>query len=56
MILLKRELDNFIIESDVELDYFDDIVNHIIENEEGIFDFFKLDKLPNKVKIYILSY
>lgn len=49
-------LDNFIIESDKELDYFEDVVNHIIENERRIFEFFKLDKLPNKVRIMILSY
>ena len=53
---MRRELDNFIIESDIELDYFDDIVRHIVENEKRIFDFFKLDKLPNKVRILILSY
>jgi len=53
---MKIELDNFIIESDIELDYFNDVVNHIIENEKRIFNFFKLEKLPNKVKIYIISY
>ena len=36
--LMKVELDNFIIESDIELDYFDDIVRHIVENEKRIFD------------------
>ena len=51
-----KELDNFIIESDKELDYFEDVVNHIIENERRVFEFFKLDKLPNKVRIMILSY
>lgn len=35
---MKVELDNFIIESDIELDYFDDIVRHIVENEKRIFD------------------
>ena len=53
---MRKELDNFIIESDIELDYFDDVVNHIIQNEKRILNFFKLDKLPNKVKIMILSY
>lgn len=27
-----------------------------MENEKRILDFFKLDKLPNKVKIMLLSY
>lgn len=53
---MKRELDNFIIESDIELDYFDEIVNHILNNEKRIFDFFKIKKLPHKVKILLLSY
>ena len=53
---MRKELDNFIIESDIELDYFDEVVNHIIENERRILEFFKLEKLPNKVKIMILSY
>lgn len=53
---MKKELDNFIIESDLELDYFEEVVNHIIQNERRILEFFKLEKLPNKVKIKILSY
>lgn len=47
-----KELDNFIIESDIKLDYFDKVVNHIIENEKRILDFFKLDKLPNKAPFW----
>ena len=53
---MKKELENFIIESDVQLDYFNDIVMAIIENERRILEFFKLEKLPNKVKILIQSY
>ena len=53
---MRAELDNFIVESDIELDYFNDIVNHIIQNEKRILSFFKLEKLPNKVKILIISY
>ncbi len=53
---MKKELENFIIESDVQLDYFNDVVDHIEKNERRILDFFKLEKLPNKVKILILSY
>lgn len=53
---MKKELENFIIESDIQLDYFNDIVEHIAKNEQRILDFFKLKKLPQKVKILILSY
>ena len=53
---MKKELNNFVIESDIKLDYFDEVVNYIIENEKIILDFFKLDRLPNKVNILILSY
>ena len=53
---MKQDLDNFIIESDIKIDYFNEIVEHILENEKRIFDFFKLDRLENKVKILILSY
>lgn len=53
---MRQELDNFIIESDLELDYFWELVNYIKEREKYILDFFDLDKLPNKVSILILSY
>jgi hypothetical protein len=53
---MRKELDNFIIESDMKLDYFDEIINHIIENEKRILEFFELKELPEKVKIMILSY
>ena len=53
---MKKELDNFIIESDVKIDYFDEIVDYIKENEKRILGFFNLDKLPNKITILILSY
>ena len=52
----KKELENFIIESDIQLDYFEEVVEHIAENEKRILDFFKLERLPNKIKILILSY
>ena len=53
---MKKELENFIIESDIQLDYFEEVVEHIAENEKRILDFFKLERLPNKIKILILSY
>ncbi len=53
---MRKELENFIIESDIYIDYFDEIINHIVENEKRILYFFKLEKLPEKVTIKILSY
>lgn len=53
---MKKELDNFIIESDIELTYFYEVVNYVVENSKRILDFFKLEKLPHKVKILVLSY
>ena len=52
---MKQELENFIIESDIRLNYFNDIINCIINNEKRILDFFKLEKLPKKVNILIFS-
>ena len=54
--MMKIELENFIIESDIQLDYFEEVVKHIVENERRILNFFKLERLPNKIKILILSY
>lgn len=54
--VMKQELENFIIESDIRLNYFNDIINCIIDNEKRILDFFKLEKLPKKVNVLILSY
>lgn len=31
---MKQELENFIIESDIRLNYFNDIINCIIDNEK----------------------
>lgn len=53
---MKVELNNFVVESDQELDYFNEIVNQINENEKRILSFFELEKLPNKVTILIMSY
>ena len=38
-ITMRVEIKNFIIESDTELDYFNDIVNTVIENEKRILNF-----------------
>ena len=56
MMNMKKELENFTIESDIELDYFDDIINYILDNEKSILSFFNLAKLPEKCDIKILSY
>ena len=53
---MKKELENFIIESDVTIDYFDEIVDYILENEKRILEFFKIPKMQNKIIILILSY
>lgn len=53
---MEKELENFIVKSDEELDYFDDIIEHITENEKRILNFFKLEKLPQKVEIEIMRY
>ncbi len=51
-----RELENFTIRSEQELDYFDETADYIAENENRILKFFKLDKLPQKVDIEIVNY
>ena len=53
---MKIKLKNFIIESDNDLYYFNEIVHTIIENEINLLSFFKLEKLPNKVNIKIQNY
>ena len=54
--IMKRELNNFIIEGINNIDYFDDIVNYITENEKEIFSFFRINKLSKKCHIQILNY
>ena len=51
-----KELDNFIIESSVEISYFDDIVRFILKNEKDALEFFGLRELPKKFNIKIMSY
>lgn len=51
-----RELENFTIRSEQELEYFDETADYIAENEKRILKFFKLDKLPQKVDIQIVNY
>ena len=34
---MKTELDNYIVESNVNIDYFDDIVDFILRNEKNMY-------------------
>lgn len=52
----KKELDNFIIESFVDIDYYDELIDYIIANEKNIFDFFGLNNLQEKCTIKIMEY
>ena len=51
-----QELNNFVVTSEIKLEYFADIVNYLKENERPILDFFGLSKLPKKYQIKILEY
>ena len=53
---MRQELDNFIINSDTNIPYFNEIVNHIINNESMLLTFFNLKGFSNKVKISLMSY
>lgn len=53
---MKKELNNFIIESNVQIDYFDEIIDFILKNEKDILLFFKIRNVPNKIRIEILNY
>ncbi len=53
---MRQELDNFIIDSDTNIPYFNEIVNHIINNESMLLTFFNLKGFSNKVKISLMSY
>ena len=53
---MRVELDSYIIESDIKLEYFNEIVSYINSNEKRLLEFFKIDKIPNKITVKILSY
>lgn len=53
---MKKELKNFTIESNSNLEYFDDIVNYILKTEKIVFNYFKIQKLFSKYKIIIMDY
>lgn len=56
LFMRKRELDNFIIESFVDIDYYDEMVDYIVVNGKRIFDFFGLHNLQEKCTIKIMDY
>lgn len=51
-----KEIDNFIIKSDKNINYFDDIVNNIISKEKELLSFFNLNELIPKINIMIMDY
>lgn len=53
---MKKELKNFTIESNSNLEYFDDIVNYILKTEKIVFNYFKIQKIFPKYKIIIMDY
>ena len=53
---MRQELDNFIINSDTNIPYFNEIVNYIINNESMLLIFFNIKGFSNKVKISLMSY
>lgn len=53
---IKEETNNFIIKSETNKEYFEDVLNFIQLNEEKILDFFGLEKLKNKYTIKIMKY
>ena len=51
-----KELDNVIVESNINITYFDEIINYIKSNEKEILDFFGLSSLKEKYRVKILDY
>lgn len=49
------ESKNFIIKYDLYEDYLNNLINDLEKNISRIFDFFKIDKLDNKINIEIIS-
>ena len=53
---MHKELDNVIVESNISIDYFDEIINYIKNNEKEILNFFSLSGLKEKYQVKILDY
>ena len=54
--MMHKELDNVIVESNISIDYFDEIINYIKSNEKEILNFFGLSDLKEKYQVKILDY
>ena len=54
--MMHKELDNVIVESNISIDYFDEIINYIKSNEKEILKFFRLSGLKEKYQVKILDY
>ena len=54
--MMHKELDNVIVESNISIDYFDEIINYIKSNEKEILNFFSLSDLKEKYQVKILDY
>ena len=53
---MHKELDNVIVESNISIDYFDEIINYIKSNEKEILNFFGLSDLKEKYQVKSLEY
>lgn len=53
---IKQETNNFIIKSENNLEYLEDVLNFIQDNENKILNFFELKELNNKYTIRIIKY
>ena len=53
---MRKETKNFIIESDENYEYFDEVIDHILANEERLMNFFEISSLPQKITILIQNY
>lgn len=56
VIELNTKTENFIIESDKEINYFDEIVENVKEFEKKLLEYFELKKLESKYTISIVKY
>ncbi len=51
-----KETNNFIIKSDKDIKYFNDVVSNIIIKEKEVLSFFNLNKLVPKINIVFMNY
>lgn len=53
---MRIELNNIIVESSLKLDYFDDVVTYLNNNESDILNFFGISSISEKYTIKIVNY